>query len=150
MAERSRRPNVYRVGPGDGVRRFWAPGQPSLSGGRLARQGFWYYAFRGRPVKTLDPSFSGEIAQDIANAESEIHRLNHAPPRTQLLEAVARQLLRTEAVASSRIEGLELSHRKLAEAAFDPEDRSENARTVLGNVRALEEAIDRATRQRLK
>ncbi len=83
-----------------------------------------------------------------ARCRYQVRRLNDDPPRTQLLEAVARQLLRSEAVASSRIEGFELSHRKLAEAAFDPEDTSINARTVLGNVRAMDEAIRFASQQR--
>ncbi|MEK7863529.1 MAG: Fic family protein, partial [Chloroflexota bacterium] len=39
------------------------------------------------------------------------------------------------------IEGLELSHRKLAEAAFDLGDTSRSAASVLGNVRAMEEAV---------
>ncbi len=139
---------VYRVGPGEGVRRHWAGGQPSVSGGRLAREGFIYYAFKGWPIAELAPTFPAELAQDIGNAEAQLRRLNYDPPRTQLLEAVARQLLRAEAVASSRIEGLELSHRKLAEAAFDPEDTTVNARTVLGNVRAMEEAIRLAGQRR--
>lgn len=146
MGERRRR--TYRAVPGAGVRRYWAGGQPSVSGGRLAREGFAYYAFDGWPVKDLARSFSAELAQDLAEAESEIRRLNDDPPRSQLLEAVARQLLRSEAIASSRIEGFELSHRKLAEAAFDPEDTSLNARTVLGNVRAMDEAIRFASEQR--
>ncbi|MDP9281332.1 MAG: Fic family protein [Chloroflexota bacterium] len=136
---------VYRVGPGEGVRRHWAGGQTTVSGGRHARQGFYYYAFKGWPITTLAPSFSADLTSDIAVAESELQRLNNSPPGTQLLEAVARQLLRAEAVASSRIEGLILSHKKLAEAAFDPEDTSVNARTVLGNVHAMEEAIKLAT-----
>ncbi len=100
-----------------------------------------YYAFDGWPIRDLARSFSAELAQELTEAEGELRQLNDDPPRTQLLEAVARQLLRSEAVASSRIEGFELSHRKLAEAAFDPEDTSVNARTVLGNVRAMDEAI---------
>lgn len=143
-----RRKRTYRVGPGSGVRRTWAGGQPSLSGGRLAREGFIYYAFDGWPIRDLARSFSSELAQELSEAENEVRRLNDDPPRTQLLEAVARQLLRSEAVASSRIEGVELSHRKLAEAAFDPEDTSINARTVLGNVRAMDEAIHFASQQR--
>ncbi len=59
---------TYRVGPGDGVRRFWEGGQPSVSGGRLTREGFFYYAFKGWPVADLQQIFSGELAQDLARA----------------------------------------------------------------------------------
>ncbi len=139
MGREARR--AYRVGPGDGIRRYWEGGQPSISGGRLAREGFFYYAFKGWPIAALEPPFPAALVQDIAGAESKLRHLNTDPPRTQLLEAGARQLLRAEAVASSRIEGLELSHRKLAEGVFDPEAATSNARSVLGNVRAMEEAI---------
>jgi Fic family protein len=141
------RKGPYRVGPGEGIRRRW-PGGLTLSGGRRAREGFDYYAFKGWSVAELAPTFPAELTQDISVAESELRSLNGDPPRTQLLEAVARQLLRAEAVASSRVEGLELSHRKLARAAFDPEDTTVNARTVLGNVRALEEAVRLASSTR--
>lgn len=146
MARRTKR--IYRAVPGAGVRRIWAGGHPSLSGGRVAREGFVYYAFDGWHIRDLARSFSAELAQELTEAENAVRRLNDDPPRTQLLEAVARQLLRSEAIASSRIEGFELSHRKLAEAAFDPEDTSVNARTVLGNVRAMDEAIRFASQLR--
>src|SRR5690348_8137260 len=89
---------------------------------RHARRGFSYYAFKGWPLGPLHLTVSSELAQEISRAEAEILRLNDDPPRTRLLEAVARQLLRAEAVASSRIEGYELSHRRLAEAAVAPAD----------------------------
>jgi Fic family protein len=57
------------------------------------------------------------------------------------LEALTHQLLRAEAVASSRIEGLEISHKNLAEAAFDPKLASANGASVLGNIRAMQEAL---------
>ncbi|MBI2773757.1 MAG: Fic family protein [Chloroflexi bacterium] len=138
----TRKKSVYTKGaPGLGVRRRWAGGQLSLSGGRLARDGFVYHAFDGWPIRDIAKTLPADLAQDLAAAESEIRRLNDDPPRTQLLEAVARQLLRAEAVASSGIEGLELPHRNLARAAFDPEAATVNARSVLGNVRAMDEAI---------
>lgn len=102
-------------------------------------------AFAGWPIAERSWQFPAELVQDLVETESEVRRLNEDPPRTQLLEALARQLVRAEAVASSRIEGLELSHRRLAEADFDPEDSTVNARSVLANVRAMEEAIRLAT-----
>lgn len=128
-----------------GIRRVWPGGRPSLRGGRRARQGFVYYAFDAWTITDRAWTFDAELVQDLVAAEAAIHRLNEGGPQTQNLEALARQLLRAEAVASSRIEGLELSHRRLAEAAFDPEDTSGNARSVLGNVRAMEAAIGLAS-----
>ena len=125
----------------EGIRRFWEGGQQSLSGGRAARQGFFYYAFKGWEVASSDVRLSSETTQDLARSESLVRQLNQDAPRTDTLEALTHQLLRSEAVASSRIEGLELSHKNLAEAAFDPKLASANAAAVLGNVRAMQEAL---------
>ena len=124
-----------------GIRRFWPGGLPSVSGGRAARQGFFYHAFDSWEIAHADPRISSETLQDLVRAESAIRALNEDPPRSAALEALTHQLLRSEAVASSRIEGLELSHRNLAEAAFDPKLASANAVGVLGNIRAMQEAL---------
>ncbi len=58
------------------------------------------------------------------------------------LEVLARRLLRAESVASSRIEGLVLSQHRLARAeAEEAGARDETARSVLGNVAAMEQAV---------
>jgi Fic family protein len=59
-------------------------------------------------------------------------------------ELVAGPLLRSEAVASSKIEGLRASHRALAEAREVPGVAKANAVAILNNVRAMEKAIDLA------
>ena len=143
---KSTRPYRAKRAPGAGILRRWPPTPDSPE--RHARQGFSYYAFKGWPVASLQLTLSSELAEEVSRTESEIRRLNDDPPRTQLLEAVARQLLRAEAVASSRIEGLELSHRRLAEAAFDPGGTRGSAQSVYANVRAMEEAIVVAARPR--
>jgi len=52
-------------------------------------------------------------------------------------------------VASSRIEGLVLSQRRLARAEVEADaTRDETARSVLGNVAAMEEAVELGTRSR--
>lgn len=111
----------------DGIRRFW--------------QGGLYYAFQGWAIAASDVRLSSETTQDLARSESLVRQLNQDPPHSDTLEALTHQLLRSEAVASSRIEGLELSHRNLAEAAFDPKLASANAAVVLGNIRAMQEAL---------
>src|SRR4029077_802647 len=113
----------------------------SVSGGRVAREGFYYEAFAAWKIARAEPTLSTDTIQDLVRAESAVRRLNEDPPRSGPLEALTHQLLRSEAVASSRIEGLELSHKHLAEAAFDPTLASANAASVLGNVRAMQEAL---------
>ena len=53
-------------------------------------------------------------------------------------------LLRSEAIASSRIEGYQVSTLNLARALVDPRAAKGSARTVAANVSAMEEAIARA------
>jgi Fic family protein len=83
---------------------------------------------------------TGETALMVSLAEAEISALNHGSMAGGL-EAVAGLLLRSESVASSRIEGLELSQRNLAKALFLPGTARRTARAVAANVRAMEEAI---------
>lgn len=125
----------------EGIRRFWPAGLPSISGGRAARQGFFYDAFKAWNIAREDPTVATDTVQDLVRAEAAIRTLNDDPPRSHALEALSHQLLRQEAVASSRIEGLEISHKNLAEAAFDPKLASANAAGVLGNIRAMQEAL---------
>jgi Fic family protein len=70
-----------------------------------------------------------------------VDALNREPPVLQDRETLARQLLRAESVASSRIEGLVLSHRRLARAAFGSAQADLTAESVLGNIRAMDRAI---------
>ena len=57
----------------------------------------------GRPI-TLD----GDVAADVADAETAITRLNLEASALVDTEALAQILLRAESVASSKIEGLEV------------------------------------------
>ena len=61
----------------------------------------------------------------------------HDPPLGDLLWP----LLRSEAIASSRIEGLVVSHHRLALADLGDAD-DPLARSVLGNLEALRRALD--------
>jgi Fic family protein len=113
-------------------------------GGRSARRGFSYQAYVPSPIADEDFALPSHIAAAAANAEHATRRLNEDRPADLNLEALARQLLRAESVASSRIEGLILSHRRLAKAAFFPTADDITAQGVLGNIRALEQALELA------
>jgi Fic family protein len=115
-------------------------GDPGGYGGRRSRANFSYEAFVPDPIGELGVVLPGDVALSVSLAESEIRALNSGPT-TGGLDAVGALLLRAESVASSRIEGLELSQRNLARALFDPAAAKGTARLVAGNVRAMEEAI---------
>jgi len=121
------------------VQRRWTA-DLSAFGGRRSRQTFTYEAYVPDPIADLDPTLPGDIAQAVVEAEQEVRALNSLPAVAGL-EAVARQLLRQESVASSRIEGLKLSQRRLAEAIYSPDQSDVTARSVLNNISAMDEAI---------
>ncbi len=116
---------------------------------RRDRRGCEYKAYvpdrlMGRPI-TLD----GQTAADVADAEAAVTRLNLEARTPVDSEALARLLLRAEAVASSKIEGLEVGGRQLLRAqqaqrlGADPRDVT--AIEVLNNVEAMAWAIESLT-----
>lgn len=123
-------------------RRSW-PANPDVPGRRTDRRAFVYHAFVPDPISRLEVSLPGPVAQAISLAERQVDELNRSPPSLASLEVLARRLLRAESVASSRIEGLELSHRRLARAEAGGEiARDETALSVLGNVAAMERSVE--------
>jgi len=109
-------------------------------GGRKARQSFTYRAFVPDPIATIQPAVSFETARLISDAETLVGQLN-SDERVRGLEAIGALLLRSEAIASSRIEGIELSQRNLARALIDPRAARGTARAVAANVAAMEQAV---------
>jgi len=101
------------------------------------------------PDRLLGRQFTldGDVAADIADAEAAIVRLNAAANALVDTEALARILLRAEAVASSRIEGLVIGARRLlhAEAVRSVHEPSSDvtATEVLGNIDAMIYGVER-------
>jgi Fic family protein len=121
------------------VRRHWHADLGAY-GGRKARQSFVYDAYVPDPIANLDLVLPVDVAQVVLEAEQAISTLNEQR-HAHSLEAVARQLLRSESVASSRIEGLQASQRRIAGALFAPEHADITARSILNNILAMEQAI---------
>lgn len=128
--------------------------EPSAASGlpRRDRQGCDYHAYLPDLLTSRSINVTGETAADIADAEHAVARLNMEATALVDTEAIARLLLRAEAVASSRIEGLEVGGRRLlkAEAARligdEPSDLS--AVEVLNNIEAMSWAVDTLSRAR--
>ncbi|CAN5817958.1 Fic family protein [soil metagenome] len=121
------------------VQRVWQ-GDPGAMGGRRARASFRYDAFVPDPIFDLEPEVPFETADLAADAEAAIRALNERASVAGL-EAIGPLLLRSESVASSRIEGYAISPVNLARALVDPRAARGTARTVAANVSAMEEAI---------
>jgi Fic family protein len=130
---------MQEEGLGHFVERKWQ-GNPAAYGGRRARRSFTYSAYVPDRIAPLDPLTTFEAAEVVAAAEQAVRQLN-AASSVAGLEAIGAMLLRSEAIASSRIEGYELSQRNLARALIDPKSARGTARTVAANVVAMEEAI---------
>ena len=90
-------------------------------------------------------SLDGDVAADVADAETALARLDASSSALADSEALARLLLRAESVASSRIEGLEIGGRRLlrADAArrIGDEPRDVTTSEVLGNIDAMTWAV---------
>jgi Fic family protein len=126
------------------VRRRWlaiaAEGLP-----RRDRRSCEYEAYIPDPLTDRRITLDGDVAADVTDAETAVARLDTEAGALVDTEALARLLLRAEAVASSKIEGLEVGARRLlrAQAARElgeaPSDVT--AAEVLGNIDAMVFAI---------
>lgn len=105
-----------------------------------------YDAYLPDKISDLDLTLPAEVASAASDAERALLEVNSSEPST--LRPLARLLLRTESIASSRIEGLNIDARDLAraEARHQSGNRtSSTAAEVLANVDAMDLAIDEAT-----
>jgi Fic family protein len=100
-----------------------------------------YRAWIPEPVADYEPVLQARTGALCERAGAEVRQLNHEPSALIALEGLGRQLLRSEALASSQIEGLSISHRKLAEAEFG-DLAGYKAREIVGTMRAMEKALE--------
>jgi Fic family protein len=112
-------------------------------GGRRARKGGPYEAFIPAAIADRRFELDDDAVTAIASATKALARLDSSQPRFSSLSALATSLLRSESAASSRIEDLAISQKRLARAAFKrPAKPGDRAVEVLGNVEAMIRAID--------
>jgi Fic family protein len=113
---------------------------------RKDRQGCDYTAYVPDPLARGDVRLEASTAADVTDAELAIARLNAQVSALADSEALARLLLRAEAVASSRIEGLEVGGRRLlkAQLARDLHDARPDVTSteVLNNIEAMSWAVE--------
>jgi Fic family protein len=108
--------------------------------GRLGGAGT-YQAFLPSSIADFEPELSSATSALSERAGAAVRELNASRAELLPLEGLGRQLMRSEALASSAIEGLLLSHRKLARAEVEGKAGDFKAQEVLGNARAMEEAV---------
>ena len=112
---------------------------------RRDRHGCDYEAYLPDPVAKRRFLFDGDVSADVTDAESAVQALNAEATTLTGLEGLARLLLRAEAVASSKIEDLQVGGRRLlhAEVARTLGDKQSDATAeeILGNIDALAWAV---------
>lgn len=121
---------------------LWEPNP--VGQGRRARRGGRYRAFVPDPIARREFPLDASAGAALNRATKALERFQHVPSRVATLEAVAQNLLRSESIASSRIEDIQISHKRLARAAHltsEKRRRDWRAREVLGNVDAMRRAI---------
>ncbi len=126
------------------IEQIWEP-DASYGRGRRNAKPFRYLAYVPDPVADWETSLPASVAAKIEEATKAAADLD-ASPGIDELEPVARVLLRAESVASSRIEGLRVSHRRLEEAIVAPKAAKGMALAVVRNIEAMATAVDIGTR----
>lgn len=114
---------------------------PSAYGGRDARKGGRYNAFVPPNIAAYPFSLTSGTARDLEVGTSALEKLK-ALDLAPGLHSLAETLLRSESVASSRIEGLDMTHARLARARYGNAREDKKAREVIANIDAMRRAIE--------
>jgi len=123
------------------VRRSW-PANPAGQT-RAERTLAQFDAYVPNPIREYEPELTGGLSSLLSDADAAVRELNRLDPgRATQIDALGRQLLRQESLASSRIEGLQISHKRIGEAGYDPRGSADRrALEVLANIDAMEQAV---------
>lgn len=127
--------------PGHVISQVWES-NPTLYAPAKYKRGCRYDSFIPDELGSLAISLPVEVAGLVSEAEGVIRALNVAAPPA--LAPLARLLLRTESIASSKVEGMQMGVRDLARAEARMESggrRRTMAAEILANVAAMETAI---------
>jgi Fic family protein len=127
------------------VQRSWRY-DPSLYAPPRYRRACAYDAFIPDPLAELELELPGPLAGTISDAEDAVRSLNS--PARPALAPLARLLLRTESIASSKVEGMQVDARALARAEVKADTGAKvpsTALEVLANIDAMTLAVEEAT-----
>lgn len=129
---------------GQYIHQIWQA-DPTIYAPPRYRRSCEYDAFIPEPVAGVNVVLPGEVAGVVSDAEKAIADLNRAAGPE--LMPLARLLLRTESIASSKVEGMQLDARSLARAEANQETGRKvgsGAAEILANIDAMQLSIERA------
>ena len=125
--------------------RIWEGKRPESGLSRRDRQGCRYAVYIPDYLDGQEFIFDSNAAADVSDAERATRDLDAKTSTLANTEALARLLLRTESVASSKIEGLVVGARRLLRAdaarASGEDGGDVTAAEVLGNIEAMTYAL---------
>ena len=135
--------------PGRFISKIWQS-QPHIHAPAKHRRACQYEAFIPEELSKADLTLPVEVVGMVSEAEAAVRELNDkAQPA---LIPLARLLLRTESIASSKVEGLQMGVRELARAEARMETggrRSATAVEIVANIDAMETAVNEAAKSEL-
>jgi Fic family protein len=130
--------------PGKLVGKVWQS-NPVLYAPVRYKRACSYEAFIPDELSSARVHLDAGLAGLVSEAEDAIRRLNHEGGSA--LAPLGRLLLRTESIASSKVEGMQVGVRELARAEARAEagkDPGPTAAEILANIDAMELAVDEA------
>ncbi len=126
------------------VEALWE-GSPDAHGPRRSRRPCRYQAYIPDNLETIKLALDHSLAADVVDCEVALSAFDTQSKANAELEQLARFLLRAEAVASSRIEGLTIGSRRLAryeaKIAHGETSHDQTAESVLGNIESMRMAV---------
>lgn len=134
--------------PGRRVSLTWKH-DPTIYAPARYRRACTYQAFIPVKLAELELTMDAATAGVVSEAEAAIRALNEVA--RPALAPLARLLMRTESIASSKVEGMQMGVRELARAEARAEvgrKAGPTALEVLGNIDAMELAVEEATAAR--
>ncbi|MEO6865139.1 MAG: Fic family protein [Gemmatimonadaceae bacterium] len=130
--------------PGIWLKQTWHF-NPVLDAPPKYRRACHYDAFVPEPLATLPVLLPATIAGLVSGAELALRSLNETPDGA--LAPLARLLLRTESIASSKVEGMQIGVREMARAEAKADTGiapSATALELIDNINAMELAVGQA------
>jgi len=126
------------------VHQIWQA-DPTIYAPPRYRRACEYDAFIPEAVAGVEIALPGDVAGVVSDAEKAISDLNRAAGLE--LMPLARLLLRTESIASSKVEGMQVDARSLARAEANQETGrrvSPGAAEILASIDAMQLSLERA------
>ncbi|MBA3672335.1 MAG: Fic family protein [Gemmatimonadaceae bacterium] len=130
--------------PGSWRKQTWQY-NPVIDAPAKYRRACHYDAFIPARLSELELRLPADVAGLVSDAETAVHRLNATGGVA--LAPLARLLLRTESIASSKVEGMQVGVREMARAEAQAETGGAPSRTALeliDNINAMELAVGQA------